>query len=49
MKNINLKTKIFFLVMAVVVVSFLAVTWIVSNRSIELAQKDAFNLAGEMA
>ncbi|MDR3332321.1 MAG: response regulator [Synergistaceae bacterium] len=48
-KNLNLKTKIFFLVTLVVVVSFLAVTGIVSNRSIEMARKDAFSLAEETA
>ncbi|MDR3322572.1 MAG: response regulator, partial [Synergistaceae bacterium] len=37
------------LVTAVVVVSFLAVTWIVSTRSIEMATKDAFSLAEETA
>lgn len=49
LKNLNLKTQIFFLVTLVVVVSFLAVTWIVSSRSIEMAKKDAFNLAAETA
>ncbi|MDR3280538.1 MAG: response regulator [Synergistaceae bacterium] len=48
-KNLNLKTKIFFLVTAVVVVSFLAVTWIVSNRSVEMAKHDAFSMAEETA
>ncbi|MDR2245530.1 MAG: HAMP domain-containing protein, partial [Treponema sp.] len=47
--NLSLKTKIFFLVTAVVVVSFLAQTLIVSNRTMELAKQDAFNLAEEMA
>ena len=47
--NMNLKTKIFSLVTTVVVVSFLAVTMIVSHRSIEMAKKDAFTLAEEMA
>ncbi|MDR3287872.1 MAG: HAMP domain-containing protein, partial [Peptococcaceae bacterium] len=48
-KNLNLKIKIFVMVTAVVVVSFLAVAAIVSNRSIELAKKDAFSLAEETA
>ncbi|AEF82343.1 hybrid sensor histidine kinase/response regulator [Leadbettera azotonutricia] len=48
-KNLSLKTKMFFLVSAVVIVSFLTLTIIVSNRSIEMAQKDAFNLAQETA
>ncbi|MDR1378633.1 MAG: response regulator [Synergistaceae bacterium] len=48
-KNLNLKNQIFSLVTAVVVVSFLAVTLIVSDRSVKLAKKDAFSLAEEMA
>ncbi len=48
-RNLNLKTKIFLLVAPVVIVSFMAVAWIVSNRSIEMAKRDAFNLAAEMA
>lgn len=47
--SLNLKTKIFFLVTAVVVVSFLTLTMVVSHRSIAVAKKDAFNLAQEMA
>ncbi|MDR3305921.1 MAG: response regulator, partial [Clostridiales Family XIII bacterium] len=49
MFHLNLKTKIFFLVTVVVVVSFLAATWIVSSRSIDMAKTDAFNLADESA
>jgi sensor histidine kinase regulating citrate/malate metabolism len=48
-KNLSLKTKIFSLVTAVVVVSFLAVTWIVSKRTVEMAKNDAFSLAEETA
>ncbi|MDR1587970.1 MAG: response regulator, partial [Treponema sp.] len=47
--NVSLKTKIFFLVTAVVVVSFLIQTLIVSNKTIEMAKQDAFSLAEEMA
>ncbi|MDR3254430.1 MAG: response regulator [Synergistaceae bacterium] len=47
-KNLSLKTKIYFLVTAVVV-SFLALTLIVSNRSFDMARKDAFSLADETA
>jgi signal transduction histidine kinase/DNA-binding response OmpR family regulator len=47
--NLSLKTKIFFLVTAVVVVSFLLQTLIVSNKTIEMAEQDAFSLAEEMA
>ena len=47
--NMHLKTKIFSLVTAVVVVSFLIVIMIVSQRSIDMAKKDAFLLAEEMA
>ncbi|MFP3043456.1 ATP-binding protein [Treponema primitia] len=48
-KNLSLRFKIFFLVSAVVIVSFLTLTIIVSNRSIGMAQKDAFSLAQETA
>ncbi|SBW02871.1 putative Histidine kinase [uncultured delta proteobacterium] len=47
--RLNLKTKIFFLVTAVVVVSFLSVVMIVSSRSIGAAKADAFILAKETA
>jgi signal transduction histidine kinase/DNA-binding response OmpR family regulator len=47
--NLTLKNKIFVLVTTVVVVSFLALTLIVSTRSIEMAENDAYNLANEMA
>ncbi|MDR0731883.1 MAG: response regulator, partial [Treponema sp.] len=47
--ELSLRTKIFFLVTAVVVVSFLAQTLIVSNKTAEMAKADAFNLAEEMA
>lgn len=49
LKKINVKTKIFVLVTIVVVASFLSVIGIVSNRSIEMAKSDAFNLAQEVA
>ena len=48
-KNFSLKTKIFFLTTTIVVASFLAVTWIVSDRTIEMAKRDAFILADETA
>jgi signal transduction histidine kinase/CheY-like chemotaxis protein len=48
-RNLNLRAKIFFSVTAVVLLSFLAVTWIVSGKSIELAKNDAFKLAEETA
>jgi signal transduction histidine kinase/CheY-like chemotaxis protein len=47
--KLSLKTKIFFLVTVVVVVSFILQTLIVSNKTIEMAKQDAFNLAEEMA
>jgi signal transduction histidine kinase/DNA-binding response OmpR family regulator len=47
--KISLKTKIFFMVTVVVVVSFIALVTIVSYRSITLAKGDAFLLAEEMA
>jgi diguanylate cyclase (GGDEF)-like protein len=47
--NLSLKIKIFSLVTAVVVVSFLTVTWVVSDKSIKMAKTDAFNLVEETA
>ena len=47
--NISLRTKIFFLVTSVVVVSFTVLTVIVSNRAFEMAKRDAFSLAHETA
>ncbi|MDR3300051.1 MAG: diguanylate cyclase [Candidatus Accumulibacter sp.] len=48
-KNLSLRTKIFSLVTLVVVVSFLAVTWVITSRTVEMAKDDAFSLAYEMA
>ncbi|MDR1510129.1 MAG: response regulator [Synergistaceae bacterium] len=48
-KNLSLKIKIFFLVSSVVIVSFLLLTLIVSSKSFEMAEKDAFSLAQETA
>ncbi|MDR1962511.1 MAG: response regulator [Planctomycetaceae bacterium] len=48
-KNLNLRTKIFFLVSSVVIVSFSILTMIVSNTTFEMAKKDAFSLAQETA
>ena len=47
--NFSLRTKIFFLVTSVVVVSFAILTVIVSNRAFEMAKHDAFTLALETA
>ncbi|MDL2279731.1 response regulator [Desulfovibrio sp. OttesenSCG-928-G11] len=47
--QMNLKAKIFFLVTAVVVASFLALTVIISQRSVAEAKKAAYNLAQKMA
>ena len=47
--SLNLKTKIFFLVTVLVVVSFVIVTMIVSHKSIDVAKKEAFILAEETA
>ena len=47
--KMKLQAKIFFLVTLVVVASFLTVIMIVSRRSIDMAKKDAFSLAEEMA
>ncbi|MDR2006242.1 MAG: hypothetical protein LBP78_03230, partial [Acidaminococcales bacterium] len=48
-KNLSLQTKIFFLVSSVVIVSFIALTVIVSSKTVEMAKKDAFSLAEETA
>jgi diguanylate cyclase (GGDEF)-like protein len=48
-KNLSLKTKIFSLVTAVVVVCFLGVTWFITGRIVEMAKDDAFSLAYETA
>jgi signal transduction histidine kinase len=48
-KNLSLRRKIFSLVSIVVVVSFLILTSVVSNKTFEMAKKDAFNLAQETA
>ncbi|MDR2345828.1 MAG: response regulator [Planctomycetaceae bacterium] len=47
--NLSLQTKIFFLVSAVVIVSFSVLTMIVSNKTFEMVKKDAFSLAQETA
>ncbi|MDR1290549.1 MAG: sensor histidine kinase, partial [Planctomycetaceae bacterium] len=47
--NLKLRAKIFFLVSSVVVVSFVVLTLIVSNKTFSLARVDAFNLAKETA
>ncbi|MDR1575926.1 MAG: response regulator [Treponema sp.] len=49
LKDVSLKTKIFFMVSTVVIVSFLTLTLVVSNRTFDMARKDAFNLAQETA
>ena len=48
-KNTSIRTKLFFMVTLVVIISFLLTTWMVSNRSIQLAEDDAFKLTEEMA
>ncbi|MDR3108616.1 MAG: response regulator [Planctomycetaceae bacterium] len=48
-QNLSLRIKLFALVSTVVVATFLALTTIVTNRSVELAKNDAFNLAQETA
>ena len=48
-KNLSLQSKIFSLVSIVVIVSFLTLTLVVSNKAYEMAKKDAFNLAQETA
>ncbi|MDR1482680.1 MAG: sensor histidine kinase, partial [Synergistaceae bacterium] len=48
-KNLSLQVKIFSLVSIAVVVSFLVLTLIVSNKTFEMAEKSAFSLAQETA
>ncbi|MDR1885535.1 MAG: response regulator [Synergistaceae bacterium] len=48
-KNLSLRTKIFSLVSIAVLVSFLILTLVVSNKAFEMAKKDAFSLAQETA
>ncbi|MDR1021406.1 MAG: response regulator [Synergistaceae bacterium] len=48
-KNLSLRSKIFSLVSIVVIVSFLTLTLVVSNKAYEMAKKDAFSLAQETA
>ena len=45
--NFSIRTKIFFLVTSVIVVSFVILTTIVSYRAFERAKRDVFNLAHE--
>jgi signal transduction histidine kinase len=47
--NLSLRTKVFFSVAIAVIAAFLALTVIVSNKTYEMAKKDAFNLAQETA
>ena len=49
LKNVSFKTKIFFLVTAVVVVSFLALNLTVYTRNIKMVEKDAYSLVEEIA
>ncbi|WP_255946977.1 diguanylate cyclase [Brucepastera parasyntrophica] len=48
-KNMSVQIKLFIFVAIVVVISFVAVALLVSDRSIEMAKEDAFTLAREMA
>jgi signal transduction histidine kinase len=48
-KNLSLKAKIFSLVSGTVLVSFVILTLVVSNKTYEMAKKDAFSLAQETA
>ncbi|MDR1520775.1 MAG: HAMP domain-containing protein, partial [Planctomycetota bacterium] len=49
LENVGLRIKIFFLVIVAVSAAFLAVAWIVANRTVEMAKNDAFDLAQETA
>lgn len=48
-RKMSLRTKLFILITLVVVITFGAVSTVVSYRSIEMAKDDAFALADEMA
>jgi signal transduction histidine kinase len=48
-KNLSLRAKIFSLVFGTVLVSFIILTLVVSNKTYEMAKKDAFSLAQETA
>ncbi|MDR0615540.1 MAG: response regulator [Synergistaceae bacterium] len=48
-KNLSLQTKIFSLVSILIIVSFVILTLVVSNKTYEMAKKDAFSLAQETA
>ena len=48
-RNLSLQTKIFLFVLTVIILSFLMLTLTVSNKTFEMAQKDAFSLAQETA
>ena len=44
-QNLSFKVKIFTVITAIMVISFMAVTWIVASKSVEMAKQDAFVLA----
>ncbi|WP_051258101.1 ATP-binding protein [Desulfovibrio cuneatus] len=44
-QNLPFKVKIFTVITAIMVISFMAVTWIVASKSVEMAKQDAFVLA----
>jgi signal transduction histidine kinase len=48
-RNLKLNTKIFSLVVIVVVIAFLCLTWLVTSKSMQMAEADAFNLADQTA
>ncbi|MDR0869911.1 MAG: response regulator [Planctomycetaceae bacterium] len=43
--NFNLRTKIFLSVAGIIILSFIVLTWVVSDRTFKLAKDDAFILA----
>ena len=44
-RNLSFKVKIFTVITAIMVIAFMAVSWIVASKSVEMAKQDAFVLA----
>ncbi|MDR3088573.1 MAG: diguanylate cyclase [Desulfobulbaceae bacterium] len=49
LSTVGLRAKIFILVTSVVVIAFVAVVWLVSRATIDMAERNAFSLAHETA
>ena len=44
-RNLSFKVKIFTVITAIMIIAFMAVTWIVASKSVDMAKQDAFVLA----